>query len=783
MKRRTFIKAASAGLGGAFLGSCAGKLAASRPSLTDVSPVSRGSDAEIRTYLGADYWGNRLQDWRYNNGRIECLNDEKDFEIRTVSLLTRELNSSSSPGRISARVQPIAEGDGFSGFLLGVGAGRLDYRAAALANRVSGEGGGFMAVIDDKGQLSFRDFSDSEKTLSYEKYEFIDDAGASDLTVNWDNGVVLDCHIDPVEGGLFDVRLIAYDAKTDAELGFIVRTGVESYQLTGGMMLLSSSAVGTQGSRWSFADVRTGGDKIDVDQSRGLEPLMGCMHSLNRNVMKMTAQFMPINLDKYPRARLEYKKEGDANWSNGQTRDIEDGFVALYRVDDWDYTKNYKYRIVWPDSDQTLFEGEIVADPQNSKELKIALYSCIIPTARALDREGIPKKIPQEKTLGRYTPENIFFPHTQVVENCDGHEPDLYVFCGDQYYETYPVRRGSHTKDAKLDTLYRWYLWYWTYRESVRNRPSIMVADDHDVLQGNLWGNAGDASEMPKEEDGGFKWDKSVVRMVYRMQHGHNPDAYDPTPIKYDIPVTYGSFVYGGTSFAVVEDRKFKSPPDYVTNPLDTRGELLGARQEAFLKAWKDMDVGLPKVVITASIWGSPQTDDKGEPLLDYDANGFPPDGRTRAVKLVADAKALVIAGDQHLGMVAHQGVNDFDDGALFFAGPATAAFWQRWFEGGGKLDNQYKGGANTGNFVDTFGNKMRVLAVSNPKITHAEFEAGNETWGKFIADRDLKSEGYGIIKVRHDTNDFVLENWPWDANPKTGKQFDGWPITHKYTV
>ncbi|MEI8619175.1 hypothetical protein P4S63_25350 [Pseudoalteromonas sp. B193] len=49
------------------------------------------------------------------------------------------------------------------------------------------------------------------------------------------------------------------------------------------------------------------------------------------------------------------------------------------------------------------------------------------------------------------------------------------------------------------------------------------MADDHDVLQGNLWGDGGENSELPKEEDGGFKWDKDLVRMVYRIQHGHNP--------------------------------------------------------------------------------------------------------------------------------------------------------------------------------------------------------------------------------------------------------------------
>ncbi|MEI8619174.1 hypothetical protein P4S63_25345 [Pseudoalteromonas sp. B193] len=130
--------------------------------------------------------------------------------------------------------------------------------------------------------------------------------------------------------------------------------------------------------------------------------------------------------------------------------------------------------------------------------------------------------------------------------------------------------------------------------------------------------------------------------------------------------MAYAAFEYGGISFAIVEDRKFKTPPDYKVNKLATTGELLGQRQESFLKAWQSMHPGKPKVCITASMWGSPQADENGEALIDYDSNGYPADGRTQAVKLVSEANALVIAGDQHLGLLAYQGINRFDDGSLF---------------------------------------------------------------------------------------------------------------------
>lgn len=42
----------------------------------------------------------------------------------------------------------------------------------------------------------------------------------------------------------------------------------------------------------------------------------------------------------------------------------------------------------------------------------------------------------------------------------------------------------------------------------------------------------------------------------------------------------------------------------------------------------------------------------------------------------------------------------------------------------------------------------MRVLAVANPKISHQEFAKQNNSWGKFLADRKLKSEGYDISRL-----------------------------------
>ncbi|WP_078083455.1 alkaline phosphatase D family protein [Microbulbifer mangrovi] len=790
MKRRNFLKAGTGAaglLGGALSPSLASAMAAARPKLVDTTPVEAISEGKPQHWLGSAFWGNRLQDWQSNQGRLECLQGGKSFEVRTAALLTRTLNNVHKPARIRARVGLLTPGStGFCGFLLGVGAGKLEYRGAALAQRSSGQNGGFMALLNTEGELSFRDFSSPENTLAFTKIEREGSVGIDQIG---DREIQLDCHIDPIDKGRFDVRLIASDINSGKEFGFAVYNDVPAETLQGGISLVSSPNRDEDGARWWFSAVESGGEKIDIHPEHGLGQVMGCMHSLNcapeEPTLKLSAQFMPIDTTALPAARLEYRSESDKTWVTGADAPIGDGYVAAFRIVGWDAQRDHQYRIVDPGTGQSLYEGTIRRDPGSRSPLKIALYSCIIPTAKSLDETEFKNHIPEERVLGRYTEDNIFFPHKKLVTHCDSHQPDLYVFAGDQYYETFPTRYGRDTPQAKLDTLYRWYLWYWTFRDSVRNRPAIVLVDDHDVLQGNLWGNKGDATGGPREEDGGFKHDIDLVKMVYRIQSSHTPDAYDPTPIQHGIPVTYAHFVYGGTSFAMVEDRKFKSAPDYEANRLTVKGELLGRRQEQFLRDWAEMDPGLPKICLTASIWGSPQTDEEGNGLIDYDANCYPPDGRTRAVKLVEDAKALVLAGDQHLGLVARQYSGDFPvdqeqaSGALFFSGPASAAFWQRWFEGFGQLEHQYGDDPNTGNFTDPFGNNMRVLATANPKITHADFSDDNTSWGKFVSDRNLKSEGYGIAVVDHAEGHYRLECWPWDADPNSDRQFTGWPQLH----
>ena len=85
-----------------------------------------------RTWLAPHFWVNRLQDWRLNDGRIECLTGAAGDEVRTVAWLTREMIVGHEPTHLRVRAGLIEDvgGGGFCGFLIGAGTGCSDYRTA-----------------------------------------------------------------------------------------------------------------------------------------------------------------------------------------------------------------------------------------------------------------------------------------------------------------------------------------------------------------------------------------------------------------------------------------------------------------------------------------------------------------------------------------------------------------------------------------------------------------------------------------------------------------------------
>jgi alkaline phosphatase D len=730
----------------------------------------------VRTWLGPQLWANRLQDFRVSNGRYECVSTGK---LRSVSVLTTSVLPGPGSATLSMTTGTLATGAGFSGFLIGVGAGQLDYRAAALAQAASGTAGGLLCTYESDGRCRIRNHALEVNQLTYPVLATAAVGPAPARVLSERANLTVDIVASAMGNDVFDITVTATRASDGLLLSRVRLAAVSGASVTGGVLVVSSPVGGTKSRSW-FSNVSVSGSKVGSFPERAMGPILGVLFSVNATVLKLTAQLFPIGATEPQDVTLRFRTPGSTKWVVAQTVVVGDGYCALLRDDAWDGSQAWEFEVVYGlgSAGEASYSGTIPMTPDAAAGLTLGVVNCTIHSYRPLDAASTYQpSLAGETPQGLYTSRNLYFPYAELTANLAQHRPDVLAAIGDQSYESRPTAQDKSLTPT-LDFLYRYYLWLWSFGQLTANVPCIMLTDDHDMFQGNLWGHEGAASPG-SDRDGGYLKSASWVNLVQRVQMSHNPDAYDPTPVKQGITVHYAAFTYGGVSFALLEDRKFKYGP----TGIDASGQpvpistlpMLGDRQEQFLGEWPNLHPGQPRIVLSETTYATVKTTPKGGRQADPDNNAYF-DARRRTLSLVKAAGALMVAGDQHLGNVVRHGLTTFTDGPVQFTVPAAGTAWQRWFEP--PTLPHAEGTPHTGDFTDGYGNKFHVLASVNPVITQAQYVAAYGTSSHNFGDRDLKNEGYGIVRVEPASQRFVLECWRWDTDPTSpdAAQFPGWP-------
>ena len=477
------------------------------------------------------------------------------------------------------------------------------------------------------------------------------------------------------------------------------------------------------------------------------------LYTVHNKTLKLTAQFYPLKEGESRKARLEIKRAGE--WIKvGDTNIIERGWTAPFRVNNWDDRLQIPYRVRHGKNAQ--YEGTIQKNPTHKNEFIIAGF-----TGNSINPNhggDIPKK--------------------DLVDNIKKINPDLLFFSGDQVYD----HRRHYAAWLKFGR---------DFGEIIRNRPTVTIPDDHDVGQPNLWGHNGKKSTLPGASDGGYTMPVEYVKEVERAQTSHLPDPYDPTPIGRGIGTYYTHLNWGRISFAIIEDRKFKTGPagmipkqgprpDHIRNPeydpksVDVpQARLLGQRQLKFLDAWgqdwtnTDMKIALSQTIFCggAHIHGKIG----GRLHADLDSNGWPQTGRNKAISALRKAYAFHFAGDQHLGTVFHHGVDEWRDSIHSFCVPSIANLYLRWWKPLEPGKNRGPGvDPILGDHLDGFNNKVTAIAVANPSP---------QKGGDRLTTR---AAGFGITRINKKTRDVTFICWPRniDVTSKDAKPYPGWPYT-----
>lgn len=474
------------------------------------------------------------------------------------------------------------------------------------------------------------------------------------------------------------------------------------------------------------------------------------IYTQDRGVLKLTAQLYPLLPDEPRKVQLELKRNGE--WEQVAEADvIELGWSAHFRIENWDGTQTVPYRVRL--GAQSEFTGSIRKDPSDKNVIVVGTLSCN-----------------SSRTPG---------PRPRMIENLKLQDPDLLFFAGDQSYH--------HTQHT-----FGWLEFGMQFREIIKDRPTITIPDDHDVGQGNIWGENGKQAATPAGPQGGYFYPPRYVNMVERCQCWHLPDAYDPTPIEREIGVYYTSLRVGKIDFAILEDRKFKSGPegkipkmgprpDHINDPTYDRNainlpglKLLGDRQLKFLSDWSQdwTETELKCVLSQTAFCGAVHL--HGSPdnrlLADLDCNGWPQAGRDAALKEIRKAQAVHLCGDQHLAVTVKHGITEYGDGPFAFTSPAIVnTIYGRWWhpedEQAGPHPVPNSPLAWTGDFEDGLGNKISMLAYANPVDR---------------TDETQRADGYGIARFNKESRTITFECWHRFADVRDGDkaQFPGWPIT-----
>jgi len=739
-----------------------------------------------RVWIGPSCWANRLQDWRVSHGRIACIAEQARLKMRTLYCLTHPLDSAPLSFTVSVRCGLMGDSnatrpDASCGILIGVGGEGMDHRSAALIHGARGKGMGVYVGVTASGQIVIE--SDSGRTSQPL-------AGFGD---RWPKeGLALEVRGAP--GGQTGYRCIVTITRPDDTVLSRIEHPIHSQTLAGGLALVAhpgSQAKGRAGGRWWFEDWRAKGKRLTSHPSRALGPILSTQYTLSRGVLKMTAQFMPLDERRTHRTEL-WAIHDDGPIKLAETDLAIPSYTATFRVADWDATRDRPYRIVYrsrpvseggQETEEFAYQGTVRRDPVEKEMIVVAGFTGNHNVLHGFARAGFD-----------YT-RHIWFPHHDVVSNVANHEPDLLFFSGDQIYEgASPTFPDTDPEWIKLDYLYKWYLWCWAYRDLTRDRPSICIPDDHDVYQGNLWGQ--NARRSPgRDHDGGYVHPADFVKMVERTQTSHLPDPHQPEPLEQGIGAYYTDLVWGRIGIAILEDRKFKSGckrgdmppsgtgrPDHFNDPafdvsqLDVAGAtLLGSKQLEFLQEfsedWYRQDM---KMAVSQTIFANMATH-HGSNLMrliaDLDSNGWPQSGRNRAVRALRRGFIFHLGGDQHLATIVHHGVETHGDAMWSFCVPSVANFYPRaWAP---HLDGEYSYPAPadyTGPHRDGFNHPVTVWAATNP----------GRDMGQDPPELHDRMPGYGIVRLNKKARTITMECWPRsaDTNDPQARQYLGWPKT-----
>lgn len=708
-----------------------------------------------RVWLGADFWANPMEDWIIQSGWAQCITASAN---RSIHHLTHQITNPREGFAMAVRLDPGGGEDGGGGFRIGIKSELNEYRSNCFARR--GINAGINAnqnklFIGDKS-VKIPSEQTGERTLILSGRP---NGNQIELTLTLGNNVTSVKQSVPAHSTLGNVALVSQYSSI-------------------------SKKSQTQKFGYRFTDWELEGGAFTISPQQAFGPVLWSMYTLSDSrsdkgfVMKMSALTGPLGQDDNQTVELQIHQNG--NWKSfGNAKLDVDAWVATFQIPNWNEKLASKYRLIYLENHK---------DGSTSRN----------------EWGGIIKANPSDRPLrlGALTCQNDYaFPYEPVAENLIKLDPDMLYFSGDQLYENHGgfgiIREPADL--AILNYLRKFYQFGLSFRHAMKDIPTVCLPDDHDVFQGNIWGEGGAAmKELTKgaSSKGGYREPARMVNAVHMTNTAHHPDPFDSNPSLQDISVYYTDLVYGDVSFAIIADRQWKSGPervetgsgraDHVLDPkfdtsvLDQEGlVLLGERQERFLEQWgEDWRGHAMKVLFSQTVFAGVAThhgSNKQYLKADLDSGAWPQTQRNKAIDIIRKSMALHINGDQHLTTLSQYGVAKQRDSNWSFCTPAIAAGYPRsWLPDEVGMPHKKRPAHNydnTGEYLDGFGNKVYVYAVGNPAtgVDKNRYKKAHQ-----------KASGFGLVTIDTKKKTYHLDCFRFAIDATDGdpnNQFPGWPV------
>lgn len=717
---------------------------------------------------GPQWWPQPPYDWQQSGGGMIT----RALRGRQLSLLPYEVGPVASDGSFDAKVSivfsdlPSSSRNGsksgpiFAGFAFGRRGADSDFRSALINTAKA-----YYAFISSTGRvILFKERAEMPppRAPPLATAAFPPGAIAADKPIN--------LYLSLVRLNFNSVR-VSFTVSVESGINPTSRTVSTTFvaeNVLGGLSLTAEGPAdkGFLGiaSLVTYRGLELSGTMLKYFPGQIFGPILWTQYSISDDILRLQVQLAPVPPSI---VRLYVRPEQTNTWIFASASKSDPLSRTALFVNRWKAYKNinveYQARLSWG-GQNAIWEGTIRQQPNNPKgKIRLGVFSCDA---------------------------GYLFPQSQTVKQVTGQNPDVLAFLGDQLYEymgSFPVVRYGPISKSMLDFLYKWYHFGWQWREVLKDRPSLILADDHDVFQNNLWGSNGKLLLNPTAqlwERGGYVMPVQWVNAVEKCYMGHLP----PNPQKIVTPsgivARFTNVRYGGVDFAILEDRKFKTGPLEIPPKLRStggNGALLGSDQETFLLNWaRNWTGAVMKVALSGTIFAKASTHQESSGKIfrakySLDSAAWPKLAHDRVVRILGQYNVPSVHGDQHFGVFLKQGVAQYGDGGYAFMVPGLATDFLRGCWPGVSGQIQPSTVSKTGRFIDDMGNPLDVLGVTNPDYDGPIIDV---KYGDSPVTMAVKrGSGYGMMVF--DKANLAIEVALYRVG-KSNALFNGFPISVK---